>query len=243
MVTTTITYIFFLHKRKFVLNDFSPGGSQPEMAKAIRDCYNAHIERMILAMLWDDLVNSHWHDWRGSGREEDRLEQEKWLRRFMQEDGITAANLPDKKELGELKKLRAFLLELIRQIVAGEGLTDLQIAMLNGWMEKEPVYRKVTRSADQTVSLAYIPANANWTQSMAEIAASFASVLEKGETSRIRICGNPDCLWVYYDDTRNRSKRYCDDKMCGNLMKVRRFRAKKKLSALTSADADQTAKE
>ncbi|WP_141639042.1 CGNR zinc finger domain-containing protein, partial [Paenibacillus riograndensis] len=39
---------------------------------------------------------------------------------------------------------------------------------------------------------------------------------------------NPDCLWVYYDDTRNRSKRYCDDKMCGNLMKVRRFRARKK---------------
>jgi predicted RNA-binding Zn ribbon-like protein len=42
---------------------------------------------------------------------------------------------------------------------------------------------------------------------------------------------NADCLWVYYDDTRNRSKRYCDDKACGNLMKVRRFRARKKAEA------------
>jgi len=33
------------------------------------------------------------------------------------------------------------------------------------------------------------------------------------------------------DDTRNRSKRYCDDKLCGNLTKVRRFRARKKAEA------------
>ncbi|WP_339322216.1 CGNR zinc finger domain-containing protein [Paenibacillus sp. FSL W8-0194] len=189
-------------------------------------------------MLWDDFVNSHWHDWRGSGREEDRLEKETWLRRFMQENGITAATLPDPAELRELKKLRAFLRELIGRIVAGESMTDDQIGMLNDWMEKAPVYRKLTRAADEAVSLAYLPANADWTQSMAEIAASFASVLANGETSRIRICDNPDCLWVYYDDTRNRSKRYCDDKMCGNLMKVRRFRAKKKLSAPVQANPD-----
>ena len=56
----------------------------------------------------------------------------------------------------------------------------------------------------------------------------FAQTLAEGEASRIRICDNPDCLWVYYDRTRNRSKRYCDDRACGNLMKVRRFRASKK---------------
>ncbi|MFU1798408.1 CGNR zinc finger domain-containing protein [Paenibacillus azoreducens] len=194
-------------------------------------------------MLWDDFVNSHWHDWRGSGRSEDRLEQEKWLRQFMRQDGISAADLPDKKELRELKRLRAFLFDIIRHIAAGEAITEQHIGMLNGWMDKAPVYRKLTCITDQTISLAYIPANANWTQSMAEIAASFASVLEKGETSRIRICDNPDCLWVYYDDTRNRSKRYCDDKMCGNLMKVRRFRAKKKLSAHVSRDLEQSGKE
>jgi predicted RNA-binding Zn ribbon-like protein len=66
---------------------------------------------------------------------------------------------------------------------------------------------------------------------MAEIAASFARTLADGEKSRLRICDNPDCLWVYYDDTRNRSKRYCDDKMCGNLLKVRRFRARQKGSS------------
>ncbi|MDT3426149.1 putative RNA-binding Zn ribbon-like protein [Paenibacillus forsythiae] len=53
-------------------------------------------------------------------------------------------------------------------------------------------------------------------------------IVEGKKPSRFRICDNPDCRWAYYDDTRNRSKRYCDDKACGNLMKVRRFRARKK---------------
>lgn len=188
-------------------------------------------------MLWDDFVNSEWHDWRGSGRCEDRLDQQKWLQWFMQQDQITATRLPNKKELNELKELRSFLLDLIRHITSGGTLAANHIEILNRWMGKAPIYRQLTQPAEQTVHLSYFPANANWTQVMAEISASFASTLENGELSRIRICDNPDCLWVYYDDTRNRSKRYCDDKMCGNLMKVRRFRAKKKLSAPPSTDS------
>ncbi|MCJ8013118.1 CGNR zinc finger domain-containing protein [Paenibacillus sp. KQZ6P-2] len=189
-------------------------------------------------MLWDDFVNSEWHDWRGSGRCEDRLDQEKWLQWFMQQDQITATRLPSKKELNELKELRSFLFDLIRHITSGGNLAANHIETLNRWMGKAPVYRQLTQAAaEQSVNLSYFPANANWTQVMAEISASFASTLGNGELSRIRICDNPDCLWVYYDDTRNRSKRYCDDKMCGNLMKVRRFRAKKKLSTPPSTDS------
>ncbi|URJ62468.3 CGNR zinc finger domain-containing protein [Paenibacillus polymyxa] len=63
---------------------------------------------------------------------------------------------------------------------------------------------------------------------VAEVVADFAQAFVSSGGSRIRICDNTDCRWVFYDDTRNRSKRFCDDKMCGNLMKVRRFRERKK---------------
>jgi predicted RNA-binding Zn ribbon-like protein len=63
---------------------------------------------------------------------------------------------------------------------------------------------------------------------MAEIAASFAHTLAEGDTKRIRICENRDCRWVFYDTTRNYSKRYCDEKACGNLMKVRKFRERQR---------------
>lgn len=56
------------------------------------------------------------------------------------------------------------------------------------------------------------------------MAAAYADMLAAGGAERLRVCDNPDCKWIYYDETKNRSKRYCDDKACGNLLKVRRFR-------------------
>lgn len=189
-------------------------------------------------MLWDDFINSMWHDRRGSGRSEDRLEQEKWLTWFMRQDRVCAEAFPTEEERNEMRRLRHFLLDTVRHIVSGHEPDAGHIEQLNQWMNAGPVYRRLVMTEEHGPQLQEIPLNANWTQVMAEISASFASTLACGELSRIRICGNPDCLWVYYDDTRNRSKRYCDDKMCGNLMKVRRFRAKKKQEA--ASDGSET---
>ncbi|MCL6580471.1 MAG: CGNR zinc finger domain-containing protein [Firmicutes bacterium] len=46
-----------------------------------------------------------------------------------------------------------------------------------------------------------------------------------------KVCANADCGWLFYDDSRNRSRRWCDGRYCGNLIKVRRFRAKVRSSA------------
>jgi predicted RNA-binding Zn ribbon-like protein len=102
------------------------------------------------------------------------------------------------------------------------------LEQLNVYMDKGPVTRRIVWKSDDQAEISLLPLYSGWEQVMAEIAASFAEALLEKEPSRFRICENPACLWVYYDDTRNRSKRYCDDKACGNLMKVRRFRARKK---------------
>ncbi|MGE3491219.1 MAG: ABATE domain-containing protein [Vicinamibacterales bacterium] len=43
---------------------------------------------------------------------------------------------------------------------------------------------------------------------------------------RVRACAAGDCGWWFVDDTKNRSRRWCDMKLCGNREKLRRFRAK-----------------
>ncbi len=40
---------------------------------------------------------------------------------------------------------------------------------------------------------------------------------------RIRLCEAPDCVWLFQDTSKNRSRRWCDMKQCGNRMKARRF--------------------
>ncbi|MGE3889659.1 MAG: CGNR zinc finger domain-containing protein, partial [Vicinamibacterales bacterium] len=41
-----------------------------------------------------------------------------------------------------------------------------------------------------------------------------------------RACAAQDCRWWFVDETKNRSRRWCDMKICGNREKLRRFRAK-----------------
>jgi predicted RNA-binding Zn ribbon-like protein len=44
--------------------------------------------------------------------------------------------------------------------------------------------------------------------------------------ARVRACAAGDCGWWFMDDTKNRSRRWCDMKLCGNREKLRRFRSK-----------------
>lgn len=46
------------------------------------------------------------------------------------------------------------------------------------------------------------------------------------ERKRVRICEAPDCEWLFYDTSRNRSRRWCDMRQCGNRMKARRHYAR-----------------
>lgn len=119
------------------------------------------------------------------------------------------------------------MIALGTRLSSGASLTDIEKQWLNGFMEAGHV-RRTLNTIDQELKLQLVAVEAHWHQVMAEVAADFALTLVEGEGRRIRICDNSDCRWMFYDDTRSRTQKYCDDKMCGNLMKVRRFRAKRK---------------
>ena len=40
------------------------------------------------------------------------------------------------------------------------------------------------------------------------------------DRSRVRHCGSPSCVLLYYDTTKNRSRRWCDMAGCGNRAKA-----------------------
>jgi predicted RNA-binding Zn ribbon-like protein len=49
--------------------------------------------------------------------------------------------------------------------------------------------------------------------------------------ARLKLCGDPQCRWAFYDLSRNHSSRWCDMASCGNRQKARRFRKRSKISA------------
>ncbi len=54
------------------------------------------------------------------------------------------------------------------------------------------------------------------------IAQSAADLLTSDKLRTVRFCEAPDCEWLFLDNSRNRSRRWCDMNSCGNRQKARR---------------------
>ena len=49
-----------------------------------------------------------------------------------------------------------------------------------------------------------------------------------GTWSRLKVCANPDCQWAFYDRSRNQQGNWCDMAVCGNRLKNRELRARRR---------------
>jgi predicted RNA-binding Zn ribbon-like protein len=61
----------------------------------------------------------------------------------------------------------------------------------------------------------------------AHFAMGLAWLVVAGEARRIRSCESPGCRDVFVDLSKNRSRRYCDSRTCGNRLHVAAYRARK----------------
>lgn len=59
---------------------------------------------------------------------------------------------------------------------------------------------------------------------LATIVAATAAAMADDRWRRFKLCGADDCLWAFYDESRNRSARWCSMAACGNREKARKFR-------------------
>ena len=127
--------------------------------------------------------------------------------------------------MAALRALRALLRRMFEAAASGQPVTDAQLEELNAFLALAPVMRQVRRSGSG-VHLETVLLHEGWTAVASQIAASWVEVLERIPTVRLKVCANPDCHWVFLDQSHNLSRCWCRQWACGNLMKVRQFRAR-----------------
>jgi predicted RNA-binding Zn ribbon-like protein len=59
---------------------------------------------------------------------------------------------------------------------------------------------------------------------IATVVRAAVELLTGEEAALVGTCADETCGWLFLDTTRNRTRRWCDMKVCGNRNKVRRFR-------------------
>ncbi len=62
------------------------------------------------------------------------------------------------------------------------------------------------------------------------VAQSAAQLLTSEKLGRVKLCAGEGCGWIFLDESRNSSRRWCDSRDCGNRERVRRHLARKRAS-------------
>lgn len=63
---------------------------------------------------------------------------------------------------------------------------------------------------------------------LGRLAAAIPAAMADGTWWRTKVCPRDDCLWAFYDRSRNRSRRWCSMEVCGNREKTRTFRERQR---------------
>lgn len=136
-------------------------------------------------------------------------------------------NEPRKAErvLKRALSLRESVYRLFKSAIEGWQPETADLERLNTELSIARRYQHLTAAKNNFVFEWFDRADA-LDQMLWKISESAAETLTAKDLSRLRQCGNDICKWLFLDTSRNRSRQWCDMKDCGNLAKVRRFRAR-----------------
>ena len=150
------------------------------------------------------------------------------------DDPVRAADWLRAHELEDCKRLTAG--ERERLVSIREALRELLLANNTGEPAPEAALAALNQGAEGVrLGLRFEPGGATLHSSgkgvdaaLAEVLAVIHASMRDGSWERLKVCPAPDCLWAFYDRSRNRSATWCRMGECGNRNKARAFRARRR---------------
>jgi len=101
--------------------------------------------------------------------------------------------------------------------------------IVNVLISQAPVTPRLTDHDGYAWHMHYVSPGAALADHLAvDCGMALGQVIAVGERERLRRCAAPDCDHVLVDLSRNRSKRYCDARTCGNRLHVAAYRERRR---------------
>lgn len=121
--------------------------------------------------------------------------------------------------LREALALRAALSAGAERLAAGKPPGEVMVRAVNRVLASRPAYVQLVREGRGLVSRVQ-PVTSSAGHLLVPIAESAAWLLEHGDPSLVRRCEGAGCVLMFYDTTRNRSRRWCSMEGCGSRAKA-----------------------
>jgi len=135
--------------------------------------------------------------------------------------GIGLERAPGARNLSRLHDLRGALFGIFVAVVEERAPAARDLAILNGELADA---RTAERLVPTDEGFLLSDGAAATIDRFRHAVARDAVDLLTGDLRRVKRCPDHECLWLFYDGSKNMSRRWCAMDDCGARDKVRRFR-------------------
>ncbi len=157
-----------------------------------------------------------------SGADElaDARATEAWLVAHGLLDDAVRLEPADQRRVVELREaLRALLLAN-----NGVPLDPHVVEVLNSVAERSPLHA----SFDVTGTIGVTGRSAGVDGALGQLISIMLQAVADDTWPRLKVCPDDECLWAFYDHSRNRSGQWCVMAVCGNRNKARSYRERQR---------------
>ena len=149
------------------------------------------------------------------------------LQRFVGRHRVSEVGPLDDEDVACVHRLR----ERVRRVFTAADDAEAAAAV-NRIIADSPVTPRLTDHDGYDWHMHYFAPGASVADHLAaDCGMALAFFVVAGEQERLRRCEAPDCRFAFVDLSRNRSRRYCDSRTCGNRLHVAAYRARRKEAA------------
>jgi len=167
-------------------------------------------------------MNSLYRD--GFGNVTDFLLDSSWVRVFLRHWGLRLQG-PTSAAHAEMAELRTHLRQMAEKVSSGRKTGRGDLKLLNQALST-PAYQQISANHG-SLRAELRPVSRDWSWVRSRAAASFVELLAGHRRHRLKICPNTGCGWIFFDMTKGSTRRWCNDRRCGNRDRVRRARARR----------------
>ncbi|GAA2304049.1 CGNR zinc finger domain-containing protein [Nonomuraea roseoviolacea subsp. roseoviolacea] len=155
---------------------------------------------------------------------DDRLADLATLRAFVEARQVSGITTLTPRDLGQVRLVR----EAFHRVFTAPD-QPTAVRQLNALLSETRITPRLTEHDGHPLHVHYFAPDATLSEHLAaDCGVALAHLLVEGEWERLRTCSAPDCDRVFVDESRNRSRVYCDSRTCGNRMHVAAYRARRR---------------
>ena len=117
---------------------------------------------------------------------------------------------------------------MLERVAAGRNVPEHEIAAINRFLSEREGLSELVRTKSGFAQKFHRRLDRP-SQLLAPVAESASDLLCNHELNRIKRCANPTCGLLFYETARNRQRRWCSMKTCGNRAKLAAFRQRQRV--------------